>query len=115
MKKYGTNYRVAVHWLNNSYVMCNNIAEIDDSIFDNMRFSFYDEETNEYIEIYQWFVSDCSDSDVEYLEETFGLLFTYSDLLDCYILCVNHYGTSWDYVYCDTTNEYAKRELGEDK
>ena len=37
------------------------------------------------------------------------------DLLDCYILCVNHYGTSWDYVYCDTTNEYAKRELGEDK
>lgn len=115
MKKYGTNYRVAVNWLNNSYIMCNNIAKIDDSLIDNMRFPLYDEETGEYEEIYQWFISDCSDSDVEYLEETFGLLFTYSDLLDCYILCVNHYGTSWDYVYCDTTNEYAKRELGEDK
>ena len=115
MKKYGTNYRVAVNWLNNSYIMCNNITAIDNSIFDNMRFPLYNEETNEYEEIYQWFISDCSDSDVEYLEETFGLLFTYSDLLDCYILCVNHYGTSWDYVYCDTTNEYAKRELGEYK
>lgn len=113
MKKYGTNYRVAVHWLNNSYVMCNNIAVIDVSIFDNMRFSFYDEETNTDMEIYQWFISDCSDSDVEYLEETFGLLFTYSDLLDCYILCVNHYGTAWDYVYCETTNENAARALGE--
>ena len=94
--------------------MCNNIVEIDNSIFDNMRFSLYDEETHESDEIYLWFISDCSDSDVKYLEETFGLLFTYSDLLECYILCVNHYGTSWNYVYCDTTNEYAKRELGED-
>jgi hypothetical protein len=27
-----------------------------------------------------------------------GLLFTYSDLLDCDVLCVDHWGTSWDYV-----------------
>jgi hypothetical protein len=41
--------------------------------------------------------------------------YLYSDLLDLYILCVDHYGTSWDYVYCETTNEHAARELGESK
>lgn len=60
-------------------------------------------------------LQDCTDDDVEYLEQTFGLLFTYSDLLDKYILCVDHFGTSWDYVEWTTTNELAKRELGEKK
>lgn len=106
--KYGTNYRVATKWCNNSYIMCNNIPEVDNTIYDNLRF-----ELDDTIEIYQWFITDASESDVEYLEEHFGLLFTYSELLDCFILCVDHYGTSWDYVYCETTNEYAKRELGE--
>lgn len=112
--KYGTNYRVAVKWCNNSYVMCNNIAEIDPTIWDNMRFGLEDEDGN-YIEIYQWFISDASEGDVRYLESAFGLKFTYSELLDCFILCVDHYGTSWDYVYCETSNENAKRELGESK
>ena len=113
--KFGTNYRVASKWLNNSYVLCNNIVTIDPSVIDNARFSFwYDEAETECREICQWFISDASDDDVNYLEETFGLLFTYSELLDCYILCVDHFGTSWDYVYCETTNEFAKRELGED-
>lgn len=111
--KYGTNYRVAVKWCDNSYVMCNNIAEIDPTIWDNMRFGLEDEDGN-YIEIYQWFISDASEGDVRYLESAFGLKFTYSELLDCYILCVDHYGTSWGYVYCETNNEYAKRELGEE-
>ena len=115
-KKYGTNYRVAVSWLNSSLVLCNRIAEIDETVIDNMRFSlYYDENETEYREIYQWFITDCSESDVNYLEEAFGLLFTYSELLDCYVLCVDHYGTSWDMVYCETSNEYAKRDLGEGK
>lgn len=114
-KKMYTNYRVATKWLNNSYILCNHIGEIDQTIWDNMRFDMYDDEVGIYREIYQWFISDCSDEDVRYLEDTFGLLFTYSELLECYILCVDHYGTSWDYVSCETTNEYAVRELGEQK
>jgi hypothetical protein len=93
--------------------MCNNIPEIDPTIWDNMRFGLEDEDGN-CIEIYQWLISDASEDDVRYLESTFGLKFTYSELLDCFILCVDHYGTSWDYVYCETSNEYAKRELGEE-
>ena len=133
-KKYRTNYAVAVNWLNNDYVLCNNIGEVDPSIWDNMRFSlwYYEDEDGNYYdnesdyegdgelqecqnEIYQYFLTDASESDVEYLEEHFGLLFTYSDLLDLYVLCVDHYGTSWDYVGCETDVEYAAAELGERK
>lgn len=107
-----TNYSVAVNWLGNSRVLCNNIQNIDSSIWDNARFDLYDEEDNP-IDIYQFFITDCDEGDVEYLEDTFGLLFTYSDLLDAWILCVDHYGTSWNYVECETTNEDAARALGE--
>lgn len=172
LRPYRTNYLVAVNWLNNHRIMCNNIHKIDESVWSNMRFSTtyyedpdgnryedpedyldalhelldekyeelaekirtdkyteseekeyeeiesrfdnYKEELNEYNEdIFQWFLTDCTESDVEYLESTFGLLFTYSEMLDLYILCVDHYGTCWDYVECDTSNENAKAELGE--
>lgn len=97
---YYTTYAEAVHWLRNNYILLNNIVDIDNSVYDNMRFQDYDEETDSYTEIYQWFISDCNEDDVEYLERNFGLLFTYSDLFDKYILCVDHFGTSWDYVHC---------------
>ena len=95
-----TTYAEAVKWLNNSLVLCNNIPDVDSSVWENTRFSTYDEETEEYTEIYQWYITDCNESDVEYLEKHFGLLFTYSDVLDTFILCVDHYGTSWNYVHC---------------
>ena len=66
-------------------------------------------------EIFQWLITDCSESDVKYLRETFGLQFTYSNLLDRYILCVTHWGTGWDYVGWTTTNPNAERKLGERK
>jgi len=125
-KKFMTNYAVAVHWLNTALVLCNNITNIDNSIWENQRFSnFYDSETGEGCDeedenacerdIYQWYLTDCSESDVEWLEEHFGLLFTYSDLLDVWVLCVDHFGTGWDYVECETDLEQAARKLGEKK
>lgn len=116
--KYTTNYKVAVHWLNSSLILCNNIAEIDETVIENARFNFVeeDEDGNETItEIFQWYLTDCNESEVEFLEEHFGLLFSYSEKLDLYILCVDHYGTSWDYVLCDCDFENAARELGESK
>lgn len=115
MKKemFSTNYAVAVNWLGNSFILCNDIVEKDFSVYENMRFSTYDEETGEETEVFQWFLTDCSKSQVEWLEEHFGLKFSYSDMLDLFVLCVTHYGTSWDYVRCETDIENAKRELGE--
>jgi hypothetical protein len=95
-----TTYAEAVNWLHNDFVLCNNIADVDESIWDNMRFNGYDEDDNP-IDIYQWYITSASASDVEYLEKHFGLLFTYSDKLDCFILCVDHFGTSWNYVPCE--------------
>ena len=101
-----TNYKDAVDWLKNDYILCNNITSVDESIWDNMRFSLYEEdedgeETGDATEIFQYYLTSASEFDVKYLEDRFGLLFTYSDKLDCYVLCVSHFGTSWDYVYCE--------------
>lgn len=113
-KMYHTNYAVAVNWLENDYVLCNNIAEVDPTIWDNLRFDFEDEYGNER-EIFQFFLTSASERDVDWLSEHFGLLFTYSELLDLYVLCVDHYGTNWSYVdwVCDFEN--AERALGEKK
>ena len=99
-KTFYTTYSEAVNWLHNDFVLCNNIVDIDESIWDNMRFNYFDDDSNP-IDIFQWYITNASESDVEYLEKHFGLLFTYSEKLDCYILCVDHYGTSWDYVPCE--------------
>ena len=106
MTKY-TTYSIAVNWLNNDFVLCNNITEVDSSIFDNMRF----DDLNEYgdpIDIYQYYITDASQDDVEYLEKNFNLKFTYSDLLDSFILCVDHWGTGWDYVSCECSEDLLK-------
>ena len=78
----------------NSILLCNNIVNIDDSIWDN--FNMLDEG----IEIYQWYLCDFN-IDLAKLADDYGIIATHSDLLDLDVLCVNHYGTSWDYVMSD--------------
>lgn len=97
---YYTDYRTAVNWCGNDYVLCNNIAELDSTIYDNARF-----EWKENTDIFQWYLTDANTDTIEYLEKTFGLLFTYSELLDLYVLCVDHFGTSWSYVPCEVLSE----------
>lgn len=98
-----TSYSVATKWLNNSYVLCNNLPEIDPTVWENMIIQS-DNDTDivddEYLdEIFQWYITDCTSNDVDWLKRTFdGLVFTYSELLNCYILCVTHYGTAWSCV-----------------
>lgn len=106
--KHFTTYRIATKWCNNSLILCNNIAEIDESIFENVRFDYYNEESDSYIDIFQYFLTDCSESDVEFLENNFDLKFTYSDKLDSFVLCVDHLGTGWDYVSCGVSDELIK-------
>lgn len=100
-----TTYLKAVNWLHNSRILCNDICNIDELFWDNCRF-----ELEEGDEIFQFFLTNCSTSDVEFLEKHFGLLFAYSELLNLYVLCVDHYGTSWDCVTCYTDIEMAKNK-----
>lgn len=99
-----TTYLTAVNWLNNSRILCNDICRIDETFWDNCRFNLEEGD-----EIFQFFLTNCSQSDVEFLEQHFGLLFAYSELLDLYVLCVNHYGTHWDSVPCYTDIEMAAK------
>lgn len=101
MEKRYTTYNKAVKYLGNNLVLCNSIVEIEDCL--DYRFSLEDE-NGDITEIFQYFLTDCSEDDVEFLEKSFNLLFAYSEKLDLFILCVDHYGTSWDYVSIEVLN-----------
>lgn len=94
MKTNFISYAEAVKRFNNSFILCNNVPELDPTIWDNLETSLEDE-NGEYKDIYQYYISDCSRCDVEYLSKWYGLLFAYSEVLDCYILLVDHFGTAW--------------------
>ena len=110
-----TNYAAAVNWLHKGLVICNNLPNIDPSVFENMRKNLEDEDTGECRDIYQWFITDFSLWDVEWMEETFpDLIFTYSDLLDVFVLCVDHFGTPWHGVMTTCTKPQCERADGEE-
>lgn len=87
-------------------VLCNKLPEIDPTIWYNMHGSLEDEEGNS-IDVYQWFILGVNDYDIEYFEKTFegGAVFTYSDLLDCWVMGVTHYGTAWTGVEVEVIRE----------
>ena len=109
-------YRTLVDYFIGDIVLCNNIAEIDQSVCDNLTIEekYYNENDEEITEeeyynddnaycdnsmpeIYQWYVCNLSDWSKKEAEKA-GLILSYSDMLDCDVLCVDHWGTSWDYV-----------------
>jgi len=92
-------YRTIVEYFVRDIVLCNNIIDVDPSVFNNVEF---DIDT----EIFQWYLCEVSDYNKKKAQEC-GLLFSYSNLLDLDVLCVDHYGTSWDYVLtdCDLVDE----------
>ena len=66
----------------------------------------YDEENDNYIDIYQYFIVDfssCTYSKMQQFSEQLGNEFVlyYLDELDLYIVGITHFGTSWDYVLTD--------------
>lgn len=66
----------------------------------------YDEETEEQIDVYQYFIVDFSNWTYELItkyKEQFGKEFIlyYIKELNLYILGVTHFGTGWDYVLTD--------------
>ena len=75
-------------------VLCNKVADIDQSVWENMREEFMDED------IYQWYICNIGSYAREILTE-YGIILSYSNLLEIDILCVEHCGISWDYVMTD--------------
>ena len=101
-KQYGkASYSTLVHKYIDNLILCNNILEIDENLYGNIEVGEIGEDT----EIYQAYITDLNNYDVEYmqqdLENTNDIIVAYSDMLDCYILLVDHLGTSWEYVGTD--------------
>lgn len=80
-------------------VLCNNIEQLDDSIFDNA-INLYNDENDDGNEIYQYYLCNIGEWEKEQLEKM-GIIISYSNMLDCNVLMVDHWGTSWDYVMTD--------------
>lgn len=84
-------------------VLCNNITDVDDEIWDNVDESnLIDEDGDEIndLDIYQYYLCNVSEWAKEQLKGT-GVILSYSKVLDCDVLMVQHWGTSWDYVMTD--------------
>jgi hypothetical protein len=96
-------YKTLVDRFVGNRVLCNNIVDIDEFIYDNVEVgNLYNEESDEYVEIYQYFICRLTESEIETLRELTqnnnDVIIAYSDVLDCHVLMVDHFGTSWDYV-----------------
>ena len=130
-KIYGyTSFLEAVNYNRQQSILCNNILEIDENILwtddrfidepmSEEEFEVNEEEKAYYetyesyldsfeqsrFEVYQWFITDLSQSDAEFKHRVFGLEFYYSEVLDCYIMPVYHLGTSWRILACPVYDE----------
>ena len=109
-----TDYYTAVHWLGSALILCNEIAENDVSVIENIEYPKWcddDEEGREYIEIFQWYLTDMNEEDKDFMQEKFpDLIFSYSGKLNLWILCVDHFGTMWKGVSTSTTLEKAAKQ-----
>lgn len=106
-----TDYYTAVHWLRSALILCNEIVENDDSVIENIEYpESMDEEDRESCEIFQWFLTNMSEEDKEWMQKNFpDLIFSYSDKLNLWVLCVDHYGTMWKGVSTTTNCENAAK------
>ena len=108
-----TDYYTAVHWLGNAFILCNEIVKNDESVIENIEYPEWtngDEAEEDRIEIFQWFLTDMNEEDKEWMQENFpDLIFSYSDKLDLWILCVDHFGTMWKGVPTTTNCENAAK------
>lgn len=70
------------------------------------------EDTDEYPDICQYYLTNCSKDLCEFLNEHFGLMFAYSEMLGLWVLLVDHCGMAWDYVEVDTDLHSAAAPIG---
>lgn len=111
-------YARLIKYLFSDMILCNDFYKADENFEDYIESgSYYDEETEEYKDIYQYFIvnlySSCTYDFIKKYCNNEIILF-YSEKLDLYILGVDHLGTGWDYVLTDFeyTTEYEKSMQG---
>lgn len=99
LKRTKTTYKGMIDFCCESLVLNNYIIKeltAKDFYFDYYCGTDYDEETDTYEEIYQYYIIGWQDA--ERLAEYTNEIVLCNDDLDLYILCVTHWGTAWNGV-----------------
>lgn len=93
-------YRRLINRISNGIWLFNNAPELSNYDFEYEVNSDYDEENDEYIDIYQYYLIDINNYMIEKLNELKckDIIIAWSETLEEYVLMVDHLGTSWDYV-----------------
>lgn len=115
--------KISKYGLDNGYVDYGTLSRAFDAVLNNdiisntydigywdlYSGSDYDEENDNYIDIFQYFI--VSKRGAEILSEA-GEIVYYNEKLDLYVWGVTHYGTSWNYVLtnvkCNVNYDYKK-------
>lgn len=113
-------YRTLLDYYDITPILCNNIINIEECLYDYIEVgSIYNEEEDYYEDIYQYYIIDLSEWELEDIKEKYNneLIICYSPKLENYILCVDHFGTSWNYVLTDIeyTTDYEEYEKWKEK
>ena len=80
-------------------ILNNDITEVGIGYWDIVSGKYYDEETDEYYDIYQYYI--ITDQGYKFLAEHTDEIVFYNEKFDMYIWGITHFGTSWDYVLTD--------------
>lgn len=98
-KRNKISYKRLINRITNNLILCNNIVNIDNNIFDNIAVGEIPEDS----EIFQYFIIDVDEWTIEKLQnkKCYDVIIAYSEILENYVLMVDHFGTSWDYVMTD--------------
>lgn len=92
-------YRDMIDFCCDNMILNNDIIPTlasEDIYFELYSGTDYDEETDEYSEVYQYYI--ISGIDAERLAEYTNEIVYYNEMLDMYILGVTHFGTPWNGV-----------------
>lgn len=117
-KKYKKiSYRKLIEYLFTDVILCNDITKL---FYSNINGEYiepeieigtdYNSDEDYYYDIYQYFIVDFPNFNLDFMKKYCQneIILYYIEKLDLYILGVDHFGTSWDYVLTDFeyTTEY---------
>lgn len=102
------NYMTLFNFLFTDSILCNNIINVDSEFFYNEEIKEEEDDDDEYMEFYQYYLVNVDawrlEKYKEYLQEKnkeSNISLFYSNVLDCYVVGVSHFGTSWSCVCTD--------------
>ncbi len=99
-------YKTLCEYLFTDMILCNEFYKADEYFQDWAECGqdlFYNEDDDESTEIYQYFIVDFRDFNLDFIKKYCQneIILWYSEKLGLYILGVDHFGTSWRYVLTD--------------